>query len=258
MARTDSFAKRRQTAEETVRQVLGWLLSGQSLLSGQPLLGRGQFSAEEFASLDFITAPYCDQCGLPFDRMEESGQVCGACVANPPSWAQARAPFAYDDVSSQLILALKRGGRRNGLKLFARYMLEAGREQIDTADVLVPVPIHYRRLVSRGFNQAGWLATAISDLTGVPVAHTAIKRVKATPSQGKLSAAQRRRNVAGAFKLTPSGLKQLAGQRVVLIDDVYTTGATLNACARALRQAKPSNLDVVTLARVVAPKNTLI
>ena len=258
MARTARFAKHWSDGREAMGQMLGWLLSGQSVQSGEPLLGAGRLSAKELNDLAMICAPYCDQCGLPFDRLEEDGQVCAACIASPPLWDKARAPFAYDQVSSRLILSLKRRGERNGLGLYARYMLEAGRELIDTADVLVPVPVHYRRLVSRGFNQAGWLASAISRLTDTPVAHAAIRRVKATPSQGKLSAGQRRRNVAGAFALTQKGRSLLAGQRVVLVDDVLTTGATLNACVRTLRQAKPANVDVITLTRVVAPKNALI
>lgn len=258
MARSGRFAKNWNDGREAIGQLIGWLLSGQSLHSGEPLLGAGRFSAEELTSLSMIAAPFCDQCGLPFDRMEDEGQVCAACVASPPLWDKARAPFAYDDVSSRLILALKRSGQRNGLNLFARYMLEAGREIIDTADVLVPVPVHYRRLIVRGYNQAGWLASAIGRLTDTPVAHAAIRRVKATPSQGKLSARQRRQNVAGAFELTKKGRISLAGQRVVLVDDVLTTGATLNACVRTIRQAKPANVDVITLTRVVAPKNALI
>ena len=164
----------------------------------------------------------------------------------------------YNDDSRNLILALKRRGDRNGLSVFARLMSDAGRELIETADLIVPVPIHFTRLASRGFNQAGWLAGAVSRLDGVPVRHGVLKRVRATPSQGRMSAGQRRRNVAGAFALTESGKTALKGKRVLIVDDVYTTGATLNACARAIQRAGPANIDVVTLARVVGPANPTI
>ena len=258
MARSVAAAKLMMLDRERLRQIFGWMVSGQSLISAQPLVGNARFSAEEFQLLSFVTAPLCDQCGLPFAQPEDAGLICGACAASPPLWDRARAPFAYDDVSSRLILALKRGGRRNGLTLFAHFMSESARDLLETGDILVPVPVHYRRLVQRGFNQAGWLAEAIGDYMSMPVAHSLLRRVKATPSQGRYSARQRKANVAGAFALTPAGRQRLRGKRVVLIDDVYTTGATLNACARALRQAKPANIDVVTLARVVAPKNPLI
>ncbi|MAK62988.1 MAG: amidophosphoribosyltransferase [Ponticaulis sp.] len=258
MARSDHPAKRLSVLKEPFQSLFGWLWPGQSVITGDPLWGDARLGVDDFNKLNFVSAPFCDQCGIPFDRMEEDGQICGACVAAPPLWHQARAPFVYDDISSNMVLALKRGGRRSGLKLYARYIYEMAREQIDTADVLIPVPIHYRRLASRGYNQAGWLATALGQLTSTPVAHRLIRRKKPTKSQGHLTARQRKQNVAGAFVLTESGYTRLQGQRIVIVDDVLTSGATLNACARTLSQAKPANIDVVTLARVVAPKNALI
>ena len=258
MARVRAGAKIAGVDREQLREIFGWLLPGQSLVTSDPLHGNARFSTRDFNQLDFITSPLCDQCGLPFDRMEDEGQICGACSADPPLWQRARAPFAYDDISSSLILALKRGGQRNGLSVFAHHMMDAGRELIDTCDVLIPVPVHYRRLAGRGFNQAGWLADAVSRLSGAPVQHGYLKRVKASPSQGRFSARQRRQNVAGAFALTRRGCERLADLRVVIVDDVYTTGSTLNACARAIQKARPANIDVVTLARVVAPRNPLI
>ncbi|MAP94170.1 MAG: amidophosphoribosyltransferase [Ponticaulis sp.] len=258
MARSGLSAKLPLPDRERLRQIFGWLAPGQSLISGQALWGNARFTVDEFLQLQHLTAPYCDQCALPFDRLEDAGQICAACAAEHPGWSKARSAFVYDDTTSQMVLGLKRSGKRAGLRVLGRYMTDAAREILDTADVLIPVPVHYRRLAVRGFNQAGWLAEAISDQTGIPVHHQLLARVKATPSQGHLTSRQRRKNVAGAFRLTEKGRNKLTARRLVLVDDVYTTGATLNACARALHKAKPANLDVVTLARVVAPRNPLI
>jgi ComF family protein len=127
----------------------------------------------------------------------------------------------------------------------------AGRALLDEADVIVPVPLHYARLASRGFNQSAWLAEALSQWTGVPVSIDALKRTRRTPTQGGLSARARRRNVAGAFELRPSRAGHVEGKRVLLIDDVLTTGATLSACTRALKRAGARHVDVLVLARVV-------
>lgn len=258
MDRTSSSAKVFGIDRERLRSMFGWLTPGQSLISHQPLPGNARFTAEEFSALAMLTSPYCDQCAIPFDPIEENGLVCGACLANPPPWNKARSALLYDDISSQLILSLKRRGQRFGLKVFSRFISDAAGDLIESADLIIPVPIHYHRLASRGFNQAGWLASAIRAETGIPYDEFCLKRTRATPSQGRMTARQRQRNVSGAFSLTERGRERIYGKRIILLDDVYTTGATLRACARTLQRAKPANLDVVTFARVVAPANSPI
>jgi ComF family protein len=258
MDRAVRRAKSLHDYAEMFRMSFSWLVPGQSLLSFQALIGAGCLSAEEFGQLVFLHGPECDQCGLPFEHPEDEGMICGGCVARPPVWRRARSALLYNDASSRLVLSLKRQGQRTGLSLVGRYMQERADDMLETADLLLPVPLHYRRLVSRGYNQSGWLATALGQEAGVPVAHDLLKRIKASPSQGHLNSRQRRENVRGAFVLTDRGARNIAGKRVVLIDDVYTTGATLEACARAVAKGRPENIDIVTLARVVAPKNPLI
>lgn len=137
-------------------------------------------------------------------------------------------------------------------------MAGAGAELLAEADPITPVPLHYFRLVRRGFNQSGWLDAALSRSSGVRLSVDALKRIRPTPTQGNLSADARRRNVQGAFRVRRSRMKLVKGRRVLLVDDVLTTGATAEACARALKRAGAGCVDVITLARVAGPRTAPI
>lgn len=193
------------------------------------------------------------RCGAPFDIAVPDGQVCAACLARPPAYDRARAAIAYGEVSRDLVLALKRQGRRDGLALMATWMAAAGADLLAGADLIAPVPLHYLRHVRRGYNQSVWLCAAIRRRTGVRVGVDVLKRIRPTPTQGGLSADGRRRNVQGAFRVRRK--KQVAGAHVVLVDDVFTTGATAEACVRELKRAGAACVDVLTLARVVGPRS---
>ena len=169
-----------------------------------------------------------------------------------------KGPLAPHEFGRIHFLNLKRSGRRDGLGTFSGWMAQAGRTLLDEADVIVPVPLHYTRLASRGFNQSAWLADAVSRRTGVPVSVDALKRTRRTPTQGGLSAKARRRNMAGAFAPHPKRTGHVQGKRVLLVDDVLTTGATLSACTRALKRAGARHVDVLVLARVVRETDVTI
>lgn len=231
-----------------------WMKTGQSIISHEPVSNGANLRIDEFSKVSFLHPPWCACCGYPFEHEEGEGILCGACLAYPPAFGKARSPLIYSDTVSDLVLKLKRQGRRAGLNFYAKLMYDAGREMVDTADLLIPVPLHYKRLVSRGFNQAGWLASALSRLSGAPVKYEYLKRVKASQSQGHLSPQQRKANVAGAFAVPDRARVKLARKRIVLIDDVYTTGATVEAAVKRLNRAGAANVDVLTLARVVRPK----
>lgn len=176
----------------------------------------------------------------------------------PPRWQRARASLIYDDFSRRPVLDLKRAGRRDGLSTFAGWMRQVGGDLVDSADVLVPVPLHFTRLVMRGFNQSGWLAQEIGRAAGKPVMVDALVRQHRTPSQAGLSGRARRRNVSGAFRLRKGREARIEGAQVLLVDDVLTTGATLSACTRALKQAGARQVDVLVLARVVRETDVTI
>jgi ComF family protein len=227
-----------------------------SLLSDKLVDRPGVIDAAQWSALTFLGGPCCAICAFPFETASDEGAVCGACAADTPAFATARAPLAYDDVSRRLVLDLKRGGRRDGLPLFASWMAQAAPEQCAEAEVIVPAPLHWTRLVSRRFNQSAWLAQALGARIGAPVLVDGLVRGKRRRSQGGLTASQRRRNVAGAYRAGRP--HSLAGRIVMLVDDVFTTGATVEACTRALLKAKARKVHVLTLARVVRPVDVVI
>lgn len=241
------------SAKQTLSKLTDTVWPGRSLVSGLP--ARGALSPEDFAALTFITGALCMSCGQPLDLDLGPEGKCAACLARPPSWSQARAALVYDEVSRIPILALKRAGRRDGLNVMTNWMMAAGSELIDQADLIVPVPLHYRRLVSRGYNQAGWLASALGRKSGTPVHHSALIRARATPSQANLSPRARHANVAGAFRVPKRKVAHVKGQTVLLVDDVLTTGATLKAASKALLRAGAKQIYIIVLARVVRPRD---
>lgn len=245
-------------AKAFLRSASDFFWPPRSLISGARGMGSGPLSPEDFARLRFITEPLCDRCGIPLDYRTGDETWCVACLARPPRWDRARAALVYDDTSRRPVLDLKRAGRRDGLPTLAGWMRQAGGDLIDDADVLVPVPLHYVRLVSRGFNQSGWLAQTIGAAAGRPVLVDALVRTRRTPSQAGLAGRARRRNVSGAFKVRKGRVAGIADRRVLLIDDVLTTGATLSACTRALKQAGARHVDVLVLARVVRETDVTI
>lgn len=205
-----------------------------------------------WSKLSFISRPFCERLGIPFAYDPGAGLLSMEAIADPPSYQHARAAVRYDDVARALVHAFKYGDRLDLAPTIGRWTASAGRELLAEADALVPVPLHWRRLWARRFNQSASLAEAISAVSGIPVAHSALKRVKPTAHQVGLSKSERAVNVQGAFRVPDNGKTDVTGRRLVLIDDVLTSGATADACARALLRAGAANVDVLVFARVVA------
>jgi ComF family protein len=205
-----------------------------------------------WSKLSFIAPPYCERLGIPFPFDPGPGVLSMEAIADPPAYRRARAAVRFDDVARALVHALKYGDRLDLAPMMGRWMATAGRALTAEADAIVPVPLHWRRQWARRFNQAALLSQVISKASDVPVAHAVLKRVKATPQQVGLSQSERALNVQGAFRVPPSGKAEVAGRRLILVDDVVTTGATVDACARALLRAGAADVDVLTFARVVA------
>ena len=199
-------------------------------------------------------APYCQRLGIPFAFDSGAGLLSMEAIADPPAYNRARAAVRYDDVARKLVHALKYGDRLDLAPTMGRWMARAGGELLADADALVPVPLHWRRQWARRFNQAALLAQIIARTNGRVVAHGALKRVKATPQQVGLDKSERAHNVQGAFRVPAAGRAEVAGRKLLLIDDVLTSGATIDACTRALLRVGATSVDVLVFARVVAGK----
>jgi ComF family protein len=209
-----------------------------------------------WAKLSFIAPPYCARLGVPFAYDPGPGILSMQAIADPPAFNRARAAVRYDEIARTLVHALKYGDRLDLAPTMGQWMAAAGRELLAEADGLAPVPLHWRRLWTRRFNQAAALARAISQACGVPVTDGALKRVKATAQQVGLTKTERAANMAGAFRVPDKAV--VAGRRFVLVDDVLTSGATSEACARVLLRAGAANVDVLVFARVVDSVRTPI
>ncbi len=228
------------------------------LICREAIDGAGQLCPACWREVHFLAGPVCDRCGIPFDFELPEGALCASCVATPPQFDRARAVFMYTETSKRLVLSLKHGDRTDLAPVLAAWMARAGRDMFAEADLVVPVPLHWRRRVWRRFNQSAELARPLSRETGVPAHLALLERHRPGPSQGALSRRARGRNVAGSFRLRADEKESVEGQHIVLIDDVMTTGATANACARTLRRAGARQIDVLTVARVALPGQSAI
>lgn len=228
------------------------LLPPRCLACAAPVDAPHRLCGRCWAETDFIVPPLCAVCGLPFDVDPGEDALCGACAAARPDFDRARAALRYGGVARNLVLRLKHADRTDLAPALARWMAAAGEALLAEADVIAPVPLHRLRLFARRYNQAALLAARVARLSERPFAPDLLRRTRRTPSQAGLSRSARLRNQRGAFAVRARYADRVQGARVVLIDDVMTTGATVAACARTLKRAGAARIDVLTLARVVA------
>ena len=205
-------------------------------------------SATAWSRVAFIAEPLCDGCGAPFEY--DIGLRCAACIARPRVFDRARAACLYDDASRDLILQFKHADRTDLARLFTDWIGRAAAELLEDADAVAPVPLHRWRLLKRRYNQAAEIARPLAKRAGAAYLPDALVRARATDSQGGKSGGGRRRNVAGAFVVPDGRRKLVEGRRILLVDDVLTTGATAEACAKALLKAGAKAVDLAVIARV--------
>jgi len=235
----------------TGRFLLDALLPPRCLNCGQDVADPEGLCPGCWSKLNFIHAPGCSCCGRPFEHEIGPAGLCATCTAARPPFRRARAALRYEDGCRDLILRFKHADRTDSAPAFARWMIRAGTELIEDCEMIAPVPLHWRRLFGRRYNQAALLSRAIVKTTGKRHAPDLLQRVRPSTGQGGLGRRARRERVAQAFKVKLSWRDQVAGCNILLIDDVYTTGATVSVCAEALLDSGARVVDVLTLAQVV-------
>ncbi len=218
-----------------VRSALGWATDAifpPHAFDGGPRPQADGFSPDAWSRVTFLENPVCDGCGAPFEV--DPLDRCAACQSKPFVFTRARAACLYDEASRELVLRFKHGDRPEHAKLFARWIGRAAADLIAEADAVAPVPLHPLRLLSRRYNQAAEIARPLARTADLEFLPDVLVRTRRTDSQGGKSGRGRKRNVQGAFAVAPAGRRRIKGRRILLVDDVMPTGATLNACARAL------------------------
>lgn len=219
--------------------------------------GHDTLCAACWRRVTFIRAPVCDRLGLPlpFGSAADGPLISAAAAAAPPRYDRARAAVVFNEesVGRDLIHGLKYADRHDARRLLGRWLTSAGADLFPGADLLVPVPMTRWRLLRRQFNQSALLAHEVGAATGIPVASQALAKNKTTPPQVGLTRLQRAENVRGAFRVPPGHVQAIAGRNVIVVDDVITTGATVEACAMALKAAGAARVDILAIALVTRP-----
>ena len=232
------------------RAAMDWVLPPRCALCSSMIRGQAGLCVTCFQSMQFLADPLCDCCGRP-TSVRETGPICAPCLTAPPAYDWMRAAFAYDDASRALILALKYRDRLDVVPALSTWMAGVAAEKIGPNDIIIPVPLHWRRYLARRFNQSAALALALAKKVEGRYAPDWIERVRNTPPMKAMNRKQRSDNVRGAFEVSPARRSVLAGQNVVLVDDVYTSGATIEELSAELRACGVARIGVVVVARVV-------
>ncbi len=236
--------------------LLDALLPPHCLTCDSPVAQQGTLCAACWTGLTPLTQPFCARCGVPFLHAGQAGPggLCPGCLARPPSYGVARAALRYDEGARRLLLPFKHADRTELAGPLAARMARAGAALLARAEVIAPVPLHWRRLVARRYNQAALLARHLARQARRPLIPDLLRRVRPTPALGDRGAAERAALLEGAFAVPASGARRIEGRRVLLVDDVMTSGATAEACARALLGAGATAVDVLAAGRVPDPR----
>lgn len=248
LARYNAF----NLAKWSLRWLADTLIPPACVACHAPILGYDALCSRCWTSISFIRAPLCDRLGIPMPYGGAGApMISAAAAANPPIYDRARAVGVFDAALRDLVHGLKYADRHEGRRLLGRWLAEAGRDLLPETHVIVPVPLTRWRLMRRQFNQSALLAADISNTTGIPVDPLLLRKLRTTHPQVGLTLEQRRTNVRGAFAIDKAKLAVVEHRNVLLVDDVITTGATVEACARVLKRAGAARVNVLAVGLVV-------
>lgn len=233
-----------------LRTFIDIILPPRCLVCGKSIYSDDSLCSECFAKINFISAPYCSHCGRPLPlQTAEQQSYCVSCLSHNDDFRLCRSAVKYDEFSKRLILDFKFSDCLENRALLTNWLFLAGQDIFrEGIDLIIPVPLHPMRLFKRKYNQSAVLALSLSKLINIPVNYNSLQKIKHTVPQISCTGKQRIKNVKKAFEVTSK--ENIKGKRIVLIDDVFTTGATLSECARALKKAGAKSIDALTIARV--------
>ncbi len=238
-----------QIARAALRHVVDFALPPRCSGCGCITARQGAFCPDCWGKLDLLGPPCCARCALPFDHDQLADMVCGGCMAEPPPFDRLRAGVAYGELARDVALKLKYG-RRPGVAETMAGLIERHLAAFD-APILVPVPLHRWRIWRRGYNQSALIAASLARRGALELRRDLLQRTKATPPLKHMGPAERRRVVRGAFRIHPRHAETIKGRNILLVDDVFTSGATVGACARVLKRAGAAEVGVLCWARVI-------
>lgn len=253
-----------KSTSQPLRKIVKWglalILPPRCPVSGDIVPEVGAISPSAWKELNFIAPPYCGCCGVPFsvgdagnaaNNLMAEDFLCATCIQSPRIFDKARSLLTYNDGSRKMILAFKHGDAIHLHTTLAPLMARMGQEFLHQDAVIIPVPLHWVRLVKRRYNQAAILGLEIAKWSGLHCWPDALIRTRHTPPQGHKNAKDRHQNVAHAFDIHPRFANKIQDRDIVLVDDVFTTGATLEECAKVLKAAGATSVNILTVARVV-------
>ena len=234
-----------------LKSIIDVILPPRCLLCGKAIHSDSSLCSDCFSDINFISKPYCQHCGLPLAYNPSDTLYCANCLSKKSPFRLCRSAVKYDNFSKRLILDFKFSDHLENKKLLSYWLFIAGEDIFKQGvDLIIPVPLYCTRLFKRKYNQSAVLADGLSKLCGICADYSSLKKIKKTTPQIQCSGKQRVQNVKNAFQVvTPEHIK---GKRIVLIDDVYTTGSTLKECAKVLKKAGAKSVDALTVARVCA------
>lgn len=234
------------------RKILNFILPPRCICCSKILGEQDGVCIDCFNKINFISKPFCKKCGIPLniDKIsQEKDLFCGKCIADKkPFFRMQRTAIFYDDFSKNIILAFKFLDKTENAKILSSFMYSAGKDIFNEGvDVIVPIPLHFKRLLSRKYNQSALLAKNLGKMSGIKVDYCSVNRIKNNKPQVNFSGRARISNVRNVFEVRNN--KNIKGKRILLVDDVYTTGSTMKECAKTLRKAGAKSVDFITVAR---------